>query len=97
MPDQLQLQPATDRRDLLAEPVAAAIDALPGAGQVQVAEIDPGAADTAEFCARYGVGLDESANCVVVAGRRSGETRRRWHAPPSSTSTSTAPHRAGPR
>jgi prolyl-tRNA editing enzyme YbaK/EbsC (Cys-tRNA(Pro) deacylase) len=76
MPDRLHLQPAGERRDLLAAPVAAAIDALPvDAGQVLVAEIDPGAADTAEFCARYGVGLDESANCVVVAARRGGLTR----------------------
>jgi prolyl-tRNA editing enzyme YbaK/EbsC (Cys-tRNA(Pro) deacylase) len=75
MPEGLDLRPAGDRRDLLAAPVAAAIDALPDAGQVLVAEIDPGAADTAEFCARYGVGLDESANCVVVTARRGELTR----------------------
>jgi prolyl-tRNA editing enzyme YbaK/EbsC (Cys-tRNA(Pro) deacylase) len=75
MPEGLDLQPAGDRRELLAAPVAAAIDALPDAGQVLVAEIDPGAADTAEFCARYGVGLDEAANCVVVAARRGELTR----------------------
>jgi prolyl-tRNA editing enzyme YbaK/EbsC (Cys-tRNA(Pro) deacylase) len=42
---------------------------------VQVAEIDPDLADTAEFCVRYSVGLEQSANCVVVAGRRGDETR----------------------
>jgi prolyl-tRNA editing enzyme YbaK/EbsC (Cys-tRNA(Pro) deacylase) len=45
------------------------------AGAVGVAEIDPDLADTAEFCERYGIALAESANCVVVAGRRGGETR----------------------
>jgi len=38
-----------------------------------VARIDPELADTAAFCGAYGVGLEASANCVVVAGRR-GET-----------------------
>jgi len=70
--------PALERPELLADPVAAALaelaDVLP-AGDVGVAEIDPELADTAEFCARYGVALTESANCVIVAGRRGGETR----------------------
>jgi prolyl-tRNA editing enzyme YbaK/EbsC (Cys-tRNA(Pro) deacylase) len=70
--------PALDRPDLLASPVAAALQELAGklpADQVGVAEIDPAVADTAAFCERYGVGLTESANCVVVAGRREGQTR----------------------
>jgi prolyl-tRNA editing enzyme YbaK/EbsC (Cys-tRNA(Pro) deacylase) len=65
--------PALDRPDLLAEPVAAAVRAL-GVTDVLVAEIDPEVADTAAFCERYDVGLDVSANCVVVAGRRGGDT-----------------------
>lgn len=40
------------------------------ADQVFVTEIDPGLADTAAFCAAYESGLETSANCVVVAGRR---------------------------
>ncbi|PZS27512.1 MAG: hypothetical protein DLM59_16370 [Pseudonocardiales bacterium] len=64
--------PALDRRDLLAAVVAAALGPADG---VQVVEIDPALADTAAFCARYGVAMAESANCVVVAGRRGGETR----------------------
>jgi prolyl-tRNA editing enzyme YbaK/EbsC (Cys-tRNA(Pro) deacylase) len=69
--------PALTRPDLLAAPVAAALGALDeaGASAVGVAEIDPAAADTAEFCERYGVSLAESANCVVITGRRDGETR----------------------
>jgi prolyl-tRNA editing enzyme YbaK/EbsC (Cys-tRNA(Pro) deacylase) len=70
----LDLQPAADRPDLLAEPVAAVVAAHPTLG-VRVAEIDPDLADTAAFCERYEVSLDVSANCVVVAGRRGGDTR----------------------
>jgi prolyl-tRNA editing enzyme YbaK/EbsC (Cys-tRNA(Pro) deacylase) len=70
----LDLHPAHVRTDLLAAPVAAAVADAPGL-EARVAEIDPDLADTAAFCAHYGVGLDVSANCVVVAGRRGGETR----------------------
>ncbi len=66
--------PALDRPDLLAPVVVAALAGWPGADEVGVAEIDPDLADTAEFCARYEVPLDESANCVVVEGRRGGES-----------------------
>jgi prolyl-tRNA editing enzyme YbaK/EbsC (Cys-tRNA(Pro) deacylase) len=67
----LDWQPATGRSELLAAPVAAAVRALDLA--CFVAPIDPDLADTAAFCGAYDVGLDVSANCVVVAGRR-GET-----------------------
>ena len=70
----LELHAAADRPDLLAPPVAAAVSAYPGL-DAQVAEIDPELADTAAFCERYEVGLDVSANCVVVLGRRGGESR----------------------
>jgi prolyl-tRNA editing enzyme YbaK/EbsC (Cys-tRNA(Pro) deacylase) len=68
----LQLEPAQSRPDLLAAPVA---KALVDVDQVLVAPIDPGLADTAAFCEAYGVGLDASANCVVVAGKRDGVTK----------------------
>jgi prolyl-tRNA editing enzyme YbaK/EbsC (Cys-tRNA(Pro) deacylase) len=74
----LNAVPALDRPDLLAPPVAAALKQLDGnlpADAVGVAEIDPGMADTAAFCDRYGVSPGESANCVVVTGRRDGEAR----------------------
>ncbi len=71
----LAFQPALARLDLVAEPVAAALCVLPGADEIDVAEIDPALADTAAFCERYGVSLTESANCVVVLGRR-GEVSR---------------------
>lgn len=65
--------PALDRVDLLGEPVARAVREL-RLDEVEVAEIDPADADTAAFCARYGVALQVSANCVVVAGRRGDRT-----------------------
>ena len=64
--------PATDRPDLLGAPVAAALSLLPGA--VWVAEIDADLADTGAFCAAYDVPPEVSANCVVVAARRAGQT-----------------------
>jgi prolyl-tRNA editing enzyme YbaK/EbsC (Cys-tRNA(Pro) deacylase) len=69
--------PALSRPDLLAAPVARALAALAEAeaGGIGVAEIDPEVADTAAFCERYGVSPTESANCVVIAGKREGETR----------------------
>jgi prolyl-tRNA editing enzyme YbaK/EbsC (Cys-tRNA(Pro) deacylase) len=69
---------ALERPDLLAASVAAALavaDGLLPADAVGVAEIDPGLADTAAFCERYDVPPGESANCVVVTGRRDGEAR----------------------
>ena len=71
----LPAEPAADRPDLLAEPVRLA---LPEGSVALVAPIDPDLADTAAFCAAYGVPLSASANCVVVTGRRDGE--QRWAA-----------------
>ena len=74
MSELLSFQPALSRPELLAAPVAAALRGWPGADEVLVAEIDPALADTAAFCERYGVSPAESANCVVIAGRRGGNT-----------------------
>ncbi|GAA4610533.1 YbaK/EbsC family protein [Actinoallomurus liliacearum] len=71
----LSLEPALDRTDLLAAPVADAIRAWKGEDAFQAAEIDPELADTAAFCERYGTPLDASANCVIVAAKRGGEVR----------------------
>jgi prolyl-tRNA editing enzyme YbaK/EbsC (Cys-tRNA(Pro) deacylase) len=76
----LKLEPALSRLDLLAAPVAAALEVWPAeapvdSDQVLVAPIDPELADTAAFCEAYGVRLEESANCVIVAGRRGDVTR----------------------
>ena len=71
---QLAFAAALSRPDLLAAPVAAALRDLPGADDVEVAAIDPALADTAAFCERYGVSPAVSANCVVIAARRGGQT-----------------------
>ncbi|MEV0939016.1 YbaK/EbsC family protein [Micromonospora wenchangensis] len=76
----LQTEPARTRPDLLAAPVAAALTSWPAQAPVDVdavlvAPIDATLADTAAFCAAYEVGLDVSANCVVIAGKREGEIR----------------------
>jgi prolyl-tRNA editing enzyme YbaK/EbsC (Cys-tRNA(Pro) deacylase) len=63
----LPWSPAVDAPELLAVPVAGAIESVPGA---LVAPIDPTHADTASFCAAYDVAPGASANCVVVVGRR---------------------------
>jgi prolyl-tRNA editing enzyme YbaK/EbsC (Cys-tRNA(Pro) deacylase) len=54
---------------LVAEPVRAAVQRH-GAHGLWVSPIDPDLADTAEFCAHYGIGLEMSANCVIVEGKR---------------------------
>jgi prolyl-tRNA editing enzyme YbaK/EbsC (Cys-tRNA(Pro) deacylase) len=74
MSEVLSFQPALSQPQLLAAPVAAALREWPGAEEVLVAEIDPALADTAAFCERYGVSPEESANCVVIAGKRGGNT-----------------------
>jgi prolyl-tRNA editing enzyme YbaK/EbsC (Cys-tRNA(Pro) deacylase) len=76
----LSTEVATVRPDLLAPSVLAALTAWPadapaGQDEVLVAPIDPDLADTAAFCEAYDVALDESANCVVVAGKREGDLR----------------------
>ncbi|QEU95922.1 YbaK/EbsC family protein [Streptomyces kanamyceticus] len=72
------VHPAPDVLDLLVAPVAAAVRAW--AGPVRAEELvhvdtDPRWADTATFLEHYGPELlGQSANCVVVAGKRGGET-----------------------
>src|SRR5258706_1231252 len=71
MAEPLTWVPALDRPDLLAGATRQAIENEPAlAGVVEVAEIDPALADTEALCSHYDVALDQSANCVVVSGRR---------------------------
>ncbi len=67
--------PALSRTELLAQPVAAALEGWAGAADVYVVEIDPELADTAALTAAYDLPLDASGNCVVVGGRRDGVER----------------------
>jgi prolyl-tRNA editing enzyme YbaK/EbsC (Cys-tRNA(Pro) deacylase) len=69
----LTYHPALSRPDLLAPPVVSALRALSRADEVRVAAIDPALSDTAQFCEAYGITLEESVNCVVIAAKRGGE------------------------
>jgi prolyl-tRNA editing enzyme YbaK/EbsC (Cys-tRNA(Pro) deacylase) len=62
------LQWRSDYTDLVAAPVASALDA--SGLSVLAAPIDAELADTAAFCEHYGVLMEDSANCVIIAGRR---------------------------
>ena len=68
----LNALPALENVDLLGAPVLVALRSMQAdlAAAITVSAIDPALADTAAFCDRYGVLPAESANCVVVAGRR---------------------------
>lgn len=70
MPESLIWVPAVERLQLLAGPVAKAVENEPALVGAEVAEIDPAFADTEALCSHYDVEPGESANCVVVAGRR---------------------------
>ena len=67
--------PALSRPELLAEPVAEALEQWPWAEQAEVVEIDPSLADTAALTSVYDLPLEASGNCVVVGGRRDGAER----------------------
>jgi prolyl-tRNA editing enzyme YbaK/EbsC (Cys-tRNA(Pro) deacylase) len=73
MSEPLTYYPALEQPDLLAAAVADALRSLPWSDQVRVAAIDPSLSDTAQFCETYGVTLAESANCVIIAGKRGSE------------------------
>ncbi|EST19693.1 YbaK/EbsC family protein [Streptomyces niveus] len=71
-------RPAPDCLDQLTEPVAAAVRSWQGevpADQLLYVDTDPEIADTAAFVEHHGADLlGHSANCVVVAGKRGGES-----------------------
>lgn len=73
----LRFQPLLEGLDLVSASVAEfARRHAELAERIEVAPIDAELADTAAFCAHYGLGLDQGANCVVIDGRR-GEARTR--------------------
>ncbi|WP_237690141.1 YbaK/EbsC family protein [Nocardioides panacisoli] len=67
--------PATDRSDLLAPPVADALEAWDRRAELTVVEIDPDLADTATLVEAHDLAMSDSVNCVLVAGKRAGEER----------------------
>ncbi|MEU8827111.1 YbaK/EbsC family protein [Streptomyces sp. NPDC048636] len=70
------VRPAVERLDLLTGPVAAALRDWRGTEpveRVRYVDTDPDRADTAVLVEHYGSWLlEQSANCVVVAGKRGG-------------------------
>lgn len=66
----LNIVPATAHKELLAKPVALALDSLLDTSDVGVTEIDPSLSDTATFCEHYQVGMNQAANCVVLEAKR---------------------------
>jgi prolyl-tRNA editing enzyme YbaK/EbsC (Cys-tRNA(Pro) deacylase) len=72
----LSFVPVGDAMHLVGAPARRHIEQFGGDG-LWVSEIDPDLADTAAFCEHYEIGLDVSANCVVVEAKRAD---RVWHA-----------------
>jgi prolyl-tRNA editing enzyme YbaK/EbsC (Cys-tRNA(Pro) deacylase) len=68
----LTFVPVSEAPELVGEPVRRYLQ-----DGLWVSEIDPGLADTAAFCEHYDIGLDMSANCVVVEAKRA---ERVWYA-----------------
>ncbi len=71
----LAFAPVSDHLALVATPVATALLEMSSRETIGVAPIDPEVSDTAAFCERYGVALGQSANCVIVEGRRADTVR----------------------
>jgi prolyl-tRNA editing enzyme YbaK/EbsC (Cys-tRNA(Pro) deacylase) len=76
----LSIQPALDHAELMAPATFAALEAWASADSrvaatVAVAEIDPALSDTAALTTALSLALEDSINCVVVAGRREGLER----------------------
>jgi prolyl-tRNA editing enzyme YbaK/EbsC (Cys-tRNA(Pro) deacylase) len=61
---------AKEHPELMAPAVTEAISKLPGAEKIGVVEIDPDLSDTAAFCEKYEVGMNQAANCVILEAKR---------------------------
>jgi prolyl-tRNA editing enzyme YbaK/EbsC (Cys-tRNA(Pro) deacylase) len=72
----LNFSSINDNLGLVAEPVKKAFDSY-GSSGIYVTEIDPNLADTAAFCEQYEIGMEISANCVIVEAKRAD---RIWYA-----------------
>jgi prolyl-tRNA editing enzyme YbaK/EbsC (Cys-tRNA(Pro) deacylase) len=71
----LETVPVSEHPELVAPAVWAAIEALGLSEAVGVVEIDPELSDTAATQEAYGLDARTLVNCVVVTGKREGETR----------------------
>ncbi|KYH44590.1 YbaK/EbsC family protein [Branchiibius sp. NY16-3462-2] len=68
-------QPAASAPELMAPSTAAAVAALDFPDEVDAVAIDPAISDTAALVEATGMDLADSANCVIVAGKRDGVER----------------------
>ena len=66
-----------ERTELLAVPVALALQSMSNAVDVGVTEIDPEVSDTTGFCGGWGVGREGGGNCIVREAKRA---ERTWFA-----------------
>lgn len=65
-----------DDSELVAAPVKNAVE-QEALQDIFIAANDPALADTAAYCEQYGVGMDISANCVIVEAKRADKV---WYA-----------------
>lgn len=70
----LEIIPVSQKLELLAEPVKDFILSIPENKEIGVAEINSDFSDTATFCEHYKIGMDQSANCVVLEAKRADKT-----------------------
>lgn len=73
----LNFSSSLQQPDLLAVPTAEFIKIHDLGDKILVAAIDSSLADTAAFCQAYDIGLEVSANCVIVEAKRGD---RSWYA-----------------
>lgn len=73
----LTFNPVEENYDLVAASIRESVEGAELSKEIFVAKINPELADTATFCEYYDIGLDVSANCVIVEARRGDKT---WYA-----------------
>jgi prolyl-tRNA editing enzyme YbaK/EbsC (Cys-tRNA(Pro) deacylase) len=73
----LNFSNSLERPELLATPTADFIRAHDLSDSILASAIDETLADTATFCETYDIGLDVSANCVIIEAKRAD---RVWYA-----------------
>lgn len=71
----LHIAQVKDNLDLLAKPVQQAVAEMPDTSEIGVCQIDPEVSDTVAFCARYQIGPEVAANCVIIEAKN-GEARQ---------------------
>ncbi len=70
----LDFKPIDENYGLVAAPIKEKLWGTDLAAGVFVASIDAKLSDTAAFCEHYGVGLDISANCLIIQAKRADRT-----------------------